>query len=95
MIAKEAKKKNRDWLQTNVFENINEEIIEVLYENNKKIKEGGLRVFLPAHISASKFPACITQKTVYEKKRERKSDVEIPTTTETVFYSSVPCDIKT
>ena len=45
MIAKEAKKKNKEWLQTNVFENINEEIIELVYENNKKIKEAGHNPF--------------------------------------------------
>ncbi len=36
MIAKEAKKKNPKWLETNVFEAIDEEFIEYLYESQKK-----------------------------------------------------------
>ena len=41
MIAKEAKKKNPDWLKTNVFECIDETVIELIYETNKSIKESG------------------------------------------------------
>jgi hypothetical protein len=39
MIAEKAKKKNKDWLTTNVFEFINEDLIDLIYEGNKKIKE--------------------------------------------------------
>jgi hypothetical protein len=41
MIAEKAKKVNKDWLQTNVYEHIDEELIDLIYETNKKIKESG------------------------------------------------------
>ena len=41
MIAKKAMRKNKDWLQTNVFEYIDEDLLETLFESNKKIKESG------------------------------------------------------
>ena len=41
MIAKEAKKKKSNWLETNVFEFIDEQVIEAIYDSNKKIKESG------------------------------------------------------
>lgn len=45
MIFQEAKKKNPDWLQTNVFEYIDENVIDFIYETNKKIKENGHHPF--------------------------------------------------
>lgn len=41
MIYNEAKKKNPDWLKTNVFDMIDENIIELIYETNRQIKENG------------------------------------------------------
>lgn len=39
-IYDKAKKTNKDWLKTNVFEHIDEDLIDLIYETNKKIKEG-------------------------------------------------------
>jgi hypothetical protein len=45
LIAKQAKKKFPKWLETNVFEAIDEEFIELLYNSQKKIKEDGHNPF--------------------------------------------------
>ena len=44
-LAALAKKKKANWSEANVFEFIDEAVIEAVYENNKKIKESGHHPF--------------------------------------------------
>lgn len=41
MLADAAKKTVPDWLHNNVFEFIDEDVISIIYDSNKKIKEEG------------------------------------------------------
>ena len=47
MMTTEAEKENKKWSETNILEYIDEDLIQTLYENQKRIKEEGKGKFFP------------------------------------------------